>query len=129
MKIPAIISQFQPRYGTDFTVGDFARRVADGDPGCEVVLSDAAELIGQALSAVHTIFNPERVVIGEALMGIAPRLVEEIATPFPKYGRTSPEGGGVLPELVAGALGMNASALGAVGLVLTELPSHAAVPN
>jgi predicted NBD/HSP70 family sugar kinase len=81
VEIPAIISQFQPRYGTDFTVGDLARRVADGDPGCEVVLSDAAELIGQALSAVHTIF------------------------------------------------GMNASALGAVGLVLTELPSHAAVPN
>ncbi|HXR22692.1 MAG TPA: ROK family protein [Acidimicrobiales bacterium] len=87
-----------------------------------MVLSDAAELIGQALSAVHTTFNPERIVIGGALTGVAPRLVEKIWASFPKYCRIGGEGG-ALPELVAGTLGMNASALGAVGLVLTELPS------
>ena len=80
--IPAIISQFQPRYGSDFTVGDLARLVADGDPGCDMGLTDAAELIGQALSAVHTIFNPERVVIGGALTGIAPGLVDKILASF-----------------------------------------------
>ena len=128
--IPAIISQFQPRYGSGFTLGDLARLVADRDPGCEIVLTDAAELIGQALSAVHTIFNPERVVIGGALTGIAPGLVDKIVAALPKYCRAAPDGGsGALPRLVAGTLGINASALGAVGLVLTELASDAAVPH
>jgi predicted NBD/HSP70 family sugar kinase len=95
-----------------------------------MVLTDAAELIGQALSAVHTIFNPERVVIGGALTGIAPGLVDKIVAALPKYCRAAPDGGsGALPRLVAGTLGMNASALGAVGLVLTELASEAAVPH
>ncbi len=53
--------------------------------------------------------------------GVAPRLVEKIWESF----KVLPDRreGGALPELVAGTLGMNANALGAVGLVLTELPS------
>lgn len=120
--IPALLAQLQPRYGADFTIGGFLGQIEAGDPGCHTILSDAADAVSRAIAAVCNAVNPERVVIGGALAEAGDRLLDSIRERFSHYTLINePLEGQPSTELTLGALGRDASALGAVGLVLTEL--------
>lgn len=126
--IPALLGRFYPRFGPDFSFGDLTQLLAAKDLGCLEVMRDTADVIGRVLAGVCSTINPERVVIGGAIGDMFPDLVDEISAGITRYSHSAfARVADTTPVVVAGALGNNASALGAVGLILTELSSEVSV--
>jgi predicted NBD/HSP70 family sugar kinase/DNA-binding transcriptional ArsR family regulator len=121
--IPALLTLLQPRYGSDVTVTRMLELAIGGDAGCRRIIADAAEIAGQGVALVANALDPELVVIGGALAEAGEILLDPLRTSFERSSlmmRHRAESSATT-RLVAGSLGKNASALGAVGLVLTEL--------
>ncbi|WP_328557002.1 MULTISPECIES: ROK family transcriptional regulator [unclassified Streptomyces] len=59
-------------------VGLLARRAADGDPGVRRALRDAGTALGIALTGAVNLLDPETVVLGGALAGLAPWLLPSL---------------------------------------------------
>jgi predicted NBD/HSP70 family sugar kinase len=88
-----------------------------GDPAVTRVLARAGERVGATMAGVCNALNPRRVVVGGALAQAGEVLIGPLrnalrARSLPLVGSNT--------EVVAGALGMQAGALGGVALVLRE---------
>ncbi len=84
-----------------------------GDPAVTRIMSDTAKRVAQALSMLCNALNPELVLIGGSLSGVGERFIEivqdEMKTMALELNRA--------PRMQRGALGRNASALGAIARV------------
>jgi len=111
----ALVEQARLTYPELADVSDLVRLAKAGDPGCRRLLSDAAGLIGIALSGLVNLINPDRIVLGGELGGSTDLMLEPLRRGL---------AGSAMPAAVEavrvsrGELGDRACALGAVALVL-----------
>jgi predicted NBD/HSP70 family sugar kinase len=121
--IPALLKLLRPRYGDDLTVSKMLTLAIEGDAGCRRIIADAADIAGRAVAIVANGLDPEIIVIGGALAEAGDILLTPLRASFDRHSLMARHQGesSSTTQLVAGSLGRNASALGAVGLVLTQL--------
>jgi predicted NBD/HSP70 family sugar kinase len=78
--VPAILAEIRAR-GVDVeTLDDLSREVARSQPVVDEVLREAGAAVGRALGAAAMAVNPASIVIGGEITGIAPAIVEHIAS-------------------------------------------------
>jgi predicted NBD/HSP70 family sugar kinase len=121
--VPALLALLRPRYGDDISVSQMLELAIAGDAGCRRIIADAADIAGRAVALVANALDPESIVIGGALAEAGDILMSPLRASFDRHSvmaRHRAESSATT-QLVVGSLGKNASALGAVGLVLTRL--------
>ncbi|GAA4852462.1 ROK family transcriptional regulator [Luteimicrobium xylanilyticum] len=112
----ALVGALRTSHG-DLTLRDVVRLSAQGDSGCERVLSDAARRVGEVAGSLVTAFDPRRVVVGGELAEAGDVVVGPIREAVERvYLRH--EFGGV--EVLAGTVGTRAPLLGALELARRE---------
>ncbi|WP_165988526.1 ROK family transcriptional regulator [Streptomyces sp. YIM 98790] len=116
--IPALLASLAPM-GPDLTIAAVIDRIRSGDPAWARAVSGPGRRIGQAVGMLCNAFNPDRIVIGGRLADAGQPLLDEIASGL--RGFSLPLNAEV--GLSLGALGAQASVLGAVGLVLAHDPA------
>jgi len=121
--IPALLDQLSPRLGSTPTLRRLLELAEDGDLACRRVLSDAADMAGRALGIVSNVLAPGLIVVGGALADAGPLLLDPLERSFRSHSIVTRSLAATPPpiQVVPGSLGRNASALGAVALVLTRL--------
>jgi predicted NBD/HSP70 family sugar kinase len=120
--IPMLLEQMSASHG-ETTLVQLLELARHGDPAAHRVLADAAEIAGRALAIVATVSAPADVIVGGALAEAGELLLTPLRVSFAKHAvltRRSPNRD-QQPRIVAGALGRDASSLGAVALVLSRL--------
>ena len=103
--------------GRELTLRQVIDGAGAGDPAITRVLARVGEVAGTAMAGVCNVLNPRRVVVGGALAQAGEVLIGPLrntlrANSLPLVGTNT--------EVVAGALGTEAGALGGVALVLRE---------
>lgn len=112
---PALLGSLREAYGDDLTVGEVVRRARAGDAGCGRALADAGRAIGTAVATLCNLVNPERIVVGGDLAAAGDLLLDPLRESLRLAAiRSAAEDA----EVVEGALGERAQALGAIALVL-----------
>jgi predicted NBD/HSP70 family sugar kinase len=101
------------------TVQRLLELVADGDRGARRAVAEAGEAVGQALSMVVNILNPELIVVGGDLAEAGDILLAPIAAAIERHS-VAPAAAAV--TVTAGMLGPRAEVLGAAALVLAKSP-------
>jgi len=131
--ISALMRSLEPAYGDRITLRDVITMGWQGDPGCVKVLTEAGQRVGRAVDLLRRLLDPEVVIVGGALAGAGELLLTPLreaagfstgAGPGAGTGASS----GPNSPVIAGALGPQASALGAVALVLGESDQARPVP-
>jgi predicted NBD/HSP70 family sugar kinase len=121
--IPALLAELRSRHGAELSAGEMLAMANAGDPACRRVLAEAGDTAGRALGMIANIMAPELCVVGGALAEAGPLVLEPLELSF--HTNSILGRGGVTGEspiaVTRGALGRQASALGAVALVLTRL--------
>jgi predicted NBD/HSP70 family sugar kinase len=115
--IPAVLAAAAREAGLELTLRRLLDGAAAGDPAIRRTLARAGERLGIAMIGVCNLLNPRRVVVGGALAGAGEVLIGPLrralrAWSLPLVASNT--------EVVAGALGAQAGALGGVALVLRE---------
>ena len=124
--LPNMMRALAPGYGDRITVRDVITMAWQGDRGCVRALAEAGAMAGRAVGMLCNILNPQCVVVGGALAAagellMAPLRESAVGASLPLPGSTV--------QITPAALGAQASALGAVALVLGQTGSpNAAVP-
>lgn len=111
----ALVEQARLTYPDLADVSDLVRLANTGDPGCRRLLSDAAGLIGIALSGLVNLINPDRIVLGGELGGASDLMLEPLRRGLAESGMPAAV---AAVRVIRGELGERACALGAVALVL-----------
>jgi predicted NBD/HSP70 family sugar kinase len=111
--IPAILSSISSVHG-EITFQEATRLLKAGDPASQRVFADAATLIGRVLGMLTNALNPDVIVLGGALSEVSSHLMPELRAGL--VGASLPINHGV--KIVAGSLGKDASAMGALGTAL-----------
>jgi predicted NBD/HSP70 family sugar kinase len=101
------------------TIARLLELVAAGDRGARRAVADAGEAVGQALSMVVNVLNPELVVVGGDLAQAGDILLSPIAAAIERHS-VAPAAGAV--RVTAGMLGPRAEVLGAAALILAKSP-------
>jgi predicted NBD/HSP70 family sugar kinase len=115
--IPAVLAAASRECGRELDLRALVDGAGAGDPGVGRVLTRVGEVAGRAMAAVCNVLNPRRVVVGGALAAAGEVLIGPLrsalrANSLPLVGSNT--------EVMAGALGEQAGALGGVALVLRE---------
>ena len=103
--------------GEDVTVVRMLELARAGDLGCRRVIADAGRAIGQAVSMLLNVLNPELLVVVGDLAAAGDLLLDGVRESIAR---------GALPSaaaaacVVAGVLGERAQVLGAIALVVSE---------
>ncbi|WP_298454664.1 ROK family transcriptional regulator [uncultured Cellulomonas sp.] len=116
----ALIDALRSAYGS-LTLRDVISRANDGDRGCAQVISDAGATIGAVIASLAVAVNPQCVVVGGELAETGELLLAPLREAVNRRllpNRVAPM------EVVLGALGTRAEALGAMLLALqsTDVP-------
>ena len=78
--VPAMLAAIRAR-GVDVeTLDDLGREVARSQPIVDEVLREAGGAVGRALGAAAMVVNPASIVIGGEITGVAPVIVEHVAS-------------------------------------------------
>jgi predicted NBD/HSP70 family sugar kinase len=114
--IPGILAQLSRAQGHPVTLTEAIVLIRDAEPQSVAVISSAAQEVGRALASLANIFDPDRIMLGGALLRVGARLVDGVRTEFRRS---------VLPvhrdiPVGPGSLGHFGSALGAAGLVFSS---------
>ena len=115
----AVAALLQRSLRQPITVPRLLELVAEGDRGARRAVADAGEAVGQALSTVVNILNPELVVVGGELAQAGDVLVSPIAAAIERHS-VAPAAAAV--TVTAGTLGPRAEVLGAAALILAKSP-------
>jgi predicted NBD/HSP70 family sugar kinase len=102
----------------DLTIDDLLRLAADGDVGCRRVIGDAGRLLGIQLANLCNLFNPERLIIGGSLGAAGDVLLDPIRESLDRWALPA---AAAAVEVVPGELGIRATVLGAIRLVLRRV--------
>jgi glucokinase len=113
--IPAVLAAASREAGRELTLGALVDGAAE--PAIARVLIRAGDIAGRAMASVCNVLNPRRVIVGGGLARVGDVLIGPLrgalrANSLPLVGSNT--------EVVAAALGNEASALGGVALVLRE---------
>lgn len=111
----AILGALRPTHPDVTDLSTVVRRAADGDVGCERVVSDAGLAIGSAVATLCNIVNPARVIVGGALGEAGDQLIEPMRRTM-RLGAVRSAAGDV--QIASAALGQDAELMGAVALAL-----------
>ncbi|UZN05374.1 ROK family transcriptional regulator [Cellulomonas sp. S1-8] len=111
---PALVEPLAVSHGT-LTLRDVVQRALEGDPGCRQVVADAGAVIGGVVAGMAMVVNPQCVVVGGELAETGDVLVQPMREAI---ARRVPLNQVVSLDVVRGDLGLRASVLGAVALVL-----------
>ncbi|HUN35179.1 MAG TPA: ROK family transcriptional regulator [Trebonia sp.] len=112
--VPAILEALRPRHGP-LTAPGLMRLLSAGDPGAVRVAGDAAGLIGTHLAATCNLLAPQRIIVIGLMAGAGPVVLDPIRAAIRRH--VAPN---EAPEVVAGSLGDQHTALGAIALALDE---------
>jgi predicted NBD/HSP70 family sugar kinase len=115
--LPQLMRALEPGYGDRITLRDVITKAWQGDRGCIRALSEAGKTAGRAVGMLCTVLNPAAVVIGGALAQAGELLLGPLRESA--QAASLPPAGTSL-RILAAALGEQASALGAVALVLGQ---------
>lgn len=101
------------------TVPRLLELVAEGHRGARRAVTEAGQAVGQALSMVVNVLNPELVVVGGDLAQAGDILLSPIAAEIERHS-VAPAAAAV--RVTAGMLGPRAEVLGAAALILAKSP-------
>ncbi len=101
------------------TVPRLLELVAEGHRGARRAVAEAGQAVGQALSMVVNVLNPELVVVGGDLAQAGDILLSPIAAEIERHS-VAPAAAAV--RVTAGMLGPRAEVLGAAALILAKSP-------
>ncbi len=123
--VPAILAEIRAR-GVDVeTLDDLGREVARSQPVVDEVLREAGAAVGRALGAAAMAVNPASIAIGGEITGIAPAIVEHIASTLRYELSCVAE---AMPVVKASERPDFAGAIGAIAALFRESPVLAAYP-
>src|ERR671933_820516 len=113
----ALVELLRRSHGETVTVAGMLELARQGDLGCRRVIADAGRAIGQAVSVLLNVLNPELLVVGGDLAAAGDLLLDGVRESIARAALPSAaEAAGV----VAGVLGDRAQVLGAIALVVSE---------
>jgi predicted NBD/HSP70 family sugar kinase len=115
----AVAALLERSFRRPVTVSQLLELVAEGDRGARRAVAEAGEAVGQALSMVVNVLNPELVVVGGDLAQAGDILLSPIATAIERHS-VAPAAAAV--RVTAGMLGPRAEVLGAAALILAKSP-------
>jgi predicted NBD/HSP70 family sugar kinase len=113
----AVLALLRSTHGSELTVADVLRLVADGDLGATRVVHDAGRAIGRVLAGLASCLDPQAIVVGGELAPAGAALVDGIAEAIDRYALP---GTARSLEVRAGVLGERAEVLGALALVIGD---------
>jgi predicted NBD/HSP70 family sugar kinase len=103
-------------YGDRITLRDVITMAWQGDRGCIRALNEAGAAAGRAVAMLCNVMNPQAVVVGGALAGAG----ELLLAPLRDAAVNAALPLAAAAHITVGELGPQASALGAVALVLGQ---------
>ena len=112
----ALVDLLRRSHG-DVTVARMLELAHGGDLGCRRVIADAGRAIGQAVSMLLNVLNPELLVVGGDLADAGDLLLDGVRE---SIGRAALPSAADAAGVVAGVLGERAQVLGAIALVVSE---------
>ncbi len=112
----ALVDLLRRSHG-DITVPRMLDLARDGDLGCRRVIADAGRAIGQAVSMLLNVLNPELLVVGGDLAAAGDLLLDGVRE---SIARAALPGAADAATVTAGVLGERAQVLGALALVVSE---------
>ena len=115
----AVAALLERSLGRPVSVPQLLELVAAGDRGARRAVAEAGEAVGQALSMVVNVLNPELVVVGGDLAQAGDILLSPIAAAIERHS-VAPAAASV--RVTAGMLGPRAEVLGAAALILAKSP-------
>lgn len=121
--IPAVVEQLRPRFATSVGIQQMLAAAAEGDLSCRRVLADTGDCVGRALATVSNVLAPEAIIVGGALSEAGTVLLAPLEAALNAHSIIGRNSSPALPRTSVrrGDLGRNASALGAVALVVRHL--------
>jgi predicted NBD/HSP70 family sugar kinase len=123
--VPAILAEIRAR-GVDVeTLDDLGREAARSQPVVDEVLREAGAAVGRTLGAAAMAVNPASIVIGGEITGIAPAIVEHIASTLRYELSCVAE---AMPTVKASERPDFAGAIGAIAALFRQTPILAAYP-
>lgn len=114
--LPRVMRGLEPGYGDHITLRDVITMAWQGDRGCIRALNEAGTTAGRAVAMLCNVLNPQAVVVGGALAGAG----ELLLAPLRDAAVNAALPLAAAAHITAGELGPQASALGAVALVLGQ---------
>lgn len=121
----AVLALVADRVAGASTIEAIASLAAEGDAVCRRALRDVGSMVGVALAAVTNLLSPEAIVVGGDLVAGWPVMEEAMRG---SIDRAAIDRSAADALLVASSLGPRAEVLGAVSLVLHELPDLLVAP-
>lgn len=117
----AIIAPAKSLLGEEVTFMDIVTKAENGDPGCQRLLSEAAETAGRGLAAAGAVLNPPLIVLGGRQILAGQKFIDTVAASYEHHAQVKNAAVpvGSQTRFVAGGFTNNTDAvLGAIGLVL-----------
>jgi predicted NBD/HSP70 family sugar kinase len=112
-----LVELLRRSHGDDITVARMLALARDGDLGCRRVIADAGRAIGQAVSMLLNVLNPELLVVGGDLAAAGDMLLDGVRE---SIARAALPSAAQAASVTAGVLGERAQVLGAIALVVSE---------
>src|SRR5262249_29466109 len=81
----AVLALLRSTHGSELTVADVLRLVAEGDLGATRVVYDAGRAIGRVLAGLASCLDPQAIVVGGELAPAGASLVDGIAEAIDRY--------------------------------------------
>ena len=119
---PALVEPLAASHGS-LTLRDVVQRASEGDPGCRQVVADAGAVIGGVVAGMAMVVNPQCVVVGGELAATGEVLLAPMREAI---ARRVPLNQVAALDVVTGELGVRASVLGALAMVLEATDQAAA---
>ncbi len=119
--IPALLEHLRPLRGDGLTFGRFVELVRSGDAASNRIIAEAGDIVGHTAAMIANVTGPQAIVIGGALAQVGEPLLDAVRDSFARSSVIGRQGRRPPTRIAAGTLGRNASALGAVALVLSTL--------
>lgn len=120
---PMLLGLLRTSHGPDITLREMLARAAEGDAGCQRVISDAGRAIGVAVANLCNLVNPEMVVVGGELASAGDVLLDPLREVVGRFAIPAS-----VPDIACGVLGERAEVLGALALVLRETAENPLTP-
>jgi predicted NBD/HSP70 family sugar kinase len=113
----ALVELLRRSHGEDVTVQGMLALARAGDLGCRRVIADAGRAIGQTVSVLLNVLNPELLVVGGDLAAAGDLLLDGVRE---SIARAALPSAAEAATVAAGVLGDRAQVLGAIALVVSE---------
>jgi glucokinase-like ROK family protein len=113
----ALVELLRRSHGDAITAPQMLALAREGDLGCRRVIADAGRAIGQAVSMLLNVLNPELLVVGGDLAAAGDLLLDGVRE---SIARAALPSAAQAATVATGVLGERAQVLGAIALVVSE---------